>query len=250
LQAEEASEQNEAFLLSPLDEVKKIKEEYIKKVAEVQAKKQSKTLPDLDKTPVINHMLLITTALDDDQDWGTIDEKWGPLPQPNGWKDKNYMKDNYLVLPPPLSPKTWEYLLQEDDEMEAGKILNIPLEIKEEMGTLNDWPSIPLEGNNMHPLHLSFYGANPREGWQYNCFGHLDYYWFLITDPNFSIYQMVAPWIKYNLNPALLQIFGSFGINYPITTCILWPSPVDYHTPILTPEQVCPPVWPATHPHG
>jgi hypothetical protein len=105
LQAEEASEQNEAFLLSPLDEAKKIKEEYIKKVAEVQAMEQSKMLPDLDKIPVINCMLLITTALDDDQDWGTIDEKWGPLPQPNGWEDKNYIKDNYPVLLPLPSSK-------------------------------------------------------------------------------------------------------------------------------------------------
>jgi hypothetical protein len=38
LQAEEVSNQNEEFLLSPLDEAIKIKEEYVKKVAEVKAK--------------------------------------------------------------------------------------------------------------------------------------------------------------------------------------------------------------------
>jgi hypothetical protein len=80
------------------------------------------------------------------------------------------MKDNYLALPPLLSPKTWECLLQEDDEMEAGESLSksplnnvpiktkhpsldIPSEIKEEMGAsaLNDWPSTLLESNDMHP---------------------------------------------------------------------------------------------------
>jgi hypothetical protein len=208
LQAEEASEQNEEFLLSPLDEAMKIKEEYVKKVAEVKAKKQSKTLLDLDKIPVTNSMLLITTTLDDDQDWETIDKKWGPLP--NGWEDKNYIKDDYPVLPPPPSPKTWEHLLQKDDKMEAGKILSksplnnvpiktecllldIPSEIKEEIDALNDWPSTLLEGNNMHPPHLSFYRADPGEGWQYNRFRHLNYYWFLIPDLNFSVCQMVAP---------------------------------------------------------
>jgi hypothetical protein len=49
---------------------------------------------------------------------------------------------------------------------------------------------------------------------------------------------MVTLWIKYNLDPALPQISGSFGINYPNITCTLQPSLVNYCTPVLTLEQV------------
>jgi hypothetical protein len=55
-------------------------------------------------------------------------------------------------------------------------IINIPLEIKEEMDALNDWPPILLKGDDMHLLYLSFCGADPGEDWQYNRFRHLDYY--------------------------------------------------------------------------
>jgi hypothetical protein len=82
--------------------------------------------------------------------------------------------------------------------------VDIPSEIKEEMGALNDWLSILLKGDDMHPLHLSFCGADPGEGWKYNRFRHLNYYQFLIPNLNFLAHQMVALWIKYNLNPALL----------------------------------------------
>jgi hypothetical protein len=90
----------------------------------------------------------------------------------------------------------------------------------------------------MRPPHRSFSGVDPGGDYRYNQFGDLDYYRFLIADPNLPGRQLVAPYIKYDMDPANPQISGTYGRNYPVVTRSLRPSPVDYRTPVLTADQI------------
>ena len=49
--------------------------------------------------------------------------------------------------------------------------------------------------------------------------------------------QIVAPWIRYDMNPIQPTISGTFGKHHPVINCPLRPTPVDYICPVLTPEQ-------------
>ena len=71
----------------------------------------------------------------------------------------------------------------------------------------------------------------------YNAIDHPKYFRFLIPDPSIPRRQIVAPWIKYDLNPVRPSISGSYGQHHTVITRPLRPTPVDYHCPPLTPEQ-------------
>jgi len=51
-------------------------------------------------------------------------------------------------------------------------------------------------------------------------------------------HQIVASYIKYNTDTSHPEISGTFGQDYPIITCALRPTPVDYLCPTLTPSQI------------
>jgi hypothetical protein len=105
---------------------------------------------------------------------------------------------------------------------------------------LDQWPSppsTPPAGDDMHPPAETFSGTHLGKGWEYNKITKPKYFWFLIPDPSIPRCQIVAPWIKYNLNPVRPSISGTFGKYHPVVTCPLCPSPVDYTCPLLTPDQ-------------
>jgi hypothetical protein len=96
---------------------------------------------------------------------------------------------------------------------------------------------MPPAGDDMHPLAETFSGTHLGEGWEYNKITKPKYFRFLIPDLSIPRCQIVALWIKYNLNPVRPSISGTFGKYHPVVTCPLCPSPVDYTYPPLTPDQ-------------
>ncbi len=175
------------------------------------------------------NILEITTASNEDWSVPTI-------PEPTGWDHpsaKPLYDQERLPTPEPYdSEEDGEYdEEEEEDDVKQGVKVSY---------SDDAWPSpppSPKEGNDMHPPHRSMCGETPGSNWQYNEFGNLDYFRFLIPDPHFPGYQMVAPWIKYDMDPANPQISGSYGINYPSVTRSLRAIPVPYRTPTLAPGQ-------------
>jgi hypothetical protein len=111
---------------------------------------------------------------------------------------------------------------------------------EEVFSILDQWPSLPSmppAGDDMHPLAETFSGAHPGEGWEYNKITKPKYFWFLIPDPSIPHHQIVAPWIKYDLNPVRPSISSTFGKYHPVVTHPLRPLPMDYTCPPLTPDQ-------------
>jgi hypothetical protein len=111
---------------------------------------------------------------------------------------------------------------------------------EEVCSVLDQWPSppsMPPAGDDMHPPAETFSGAHPGEDWEYNAIKKPNYFWFLIPDPSIPCCQIIAPWIKYDLNLVRPSISGTFGKYHPVVTCPLRPSPVDYTCPLLTPDQ-------------
>jgi hypothetical protein len=105
---------------------------------------------------------------------------------------------------------------------------------------LDQWPSppsTPSAGDDMHPSAETFSGIHPGKDWEYNKISKPKYFRFLIPDPSILCCQIIAPWIKYDLNPVRPSISGTFGKYHPVITRLLWPSPVDYTCPPLTPDQ-------------
>jgi hypothetical protein len=105
---------------------------------------------------------------------------------------------------------------------------------------LDQWPSppsTPPAGDDMHPPAETFSGAHPGEDWEYNAIKKPKYFWFLIPDPSILHRQIIAPWIKYDLNPVRPSISGTFGKYHPVVMHPLRPSPVDYTCPPLTLDQ-------------
>jgi hypothetical protein len=101
---------------------------------------------------------------------------------------------------------------------------------------LNQWPSppsTPPAGDDMHLSVETFSGAHPGEEWEYNVIKKPKYFQFLIPDPSIPCHQIVAPWIKYDLNLVRPSISSTFGKYHPVITCPLWPLPVDYTCPPL-----------------
>jgi hypothetical protein len=114
-------------------------------------------------------------------------------------------------------------------------------DIEEEVSSILDqWPSLPSTppaGDNMHPPAETFSGAHPREDWEYNKITKPKYFQFLISDPSIPHCQIVTPWIKYDLNSVRPSISSTFGKYHPVIMHLLWPLPVDYTCPPLTPDQ-------------
>ena len=221
-------EQGSNLVLPPIEDLLPIKN----LIGDIDQDAQSKDTPHLQS--ILDDITLhITTATDG---WGHIDKQWPPLPQPNGWDQpsaKPYTVDDFPLLspPPPLdsgSDADSEFSQYQEEDTNQRTTFQ------------EDWPSIPatpLEGTDMRPPHKSICPERPGPDWRYNQFGDLLYHRFLIPDPNFPNRQLVAPYVRYNMDPAYPQISGTYGLNYPVTTRALRPTPVDYACPVLTAEQ-------------
>ena len=111
-----------------------------------------------------------------------------------------------------------------------------------QVGFLDAWPSpppSPIHGSSMRPPNIELSGENPGKPWIFNTIGSPDFFRILIPDPAMLCQQILAPWIKYNLeDKAQPEIAGTFGKNYPIIIQSLRPTPVDYLCPVLTPSQL------------
>ena len=89
----------------------------------------------------------------------------------------------------------------------------------------------------MCPPNIELSRENPGEPWIFNTIGSPDFFRILIPDPAMPCQQILAPWIKYNLeDEAQPKIAGTFGKNYPIIIQSLRPTPVDDLCPVLTPS--------------
>ena len=122
-------EEEQTFLLPPIDELMEFNHEAaIRCVNALEAQKinnhaitdmamkQSKELPHVKDLQILH----ITTAQDG---WGKIDERWGPLPQPNGWEHpsaKPYTVDDFPILP--LPPSTIEDSYSDDEEEDEDTV--------------------------------------------------------------------------------------------------------------------------------
>ena len=109
------------------------------------------------------------------------------------------------------------------------------------VGVLDAWPSpppSPIHGNSMRPPTIELSGENPGEPWLFNTIGSPDYFRLLIPDPAMPRQQIVAPWVKYDLQLTPPEIAGTFGKGYPVIRHALRPAPVDYLVPPLSPAQL------------
>ena len=111
-----------------------------------------------------------------------------------------------------------------------------------QVGVLDAWPSpppSPIHGSSMCPPNIELSRENPGKPWIFNTIGSPDFFCILIPDPAMLCQQILAPWIKYNLeDKAQPEIAGTFGKNYPIIIQSLCPTPVNYLCPVLTPSQL------------
>ena len=90
----------------------------------------------------------------------------------------------------------------------------------------------------MHPLQMSVCGTHPGQGWELNDPLSKNYYRFLIPDPS-TKRLIVTPFISYNFGRHdAPSISGTYGSGYPIQTRPLTPTPTDYVSPTITPEQL------------
>jgi hypothetical protein len=158
----------------------------------------------------------------------------------NGIQIQPYTIDNWSLSPHLTkwdSPATTKYMPADITRM----ALTMTHEDSEEVfSILDQWPllpSMPPAGDDMHPPAETFSGARLGEEWEYNKITKPKYFWFLIPDPSIPCHQIIAPWIKYDLNPVRPSISGTFGKYHPVITHPLRPSPVDYTCPPLTPDQ-------------
>jgi hypothetical protein len=97
-------------------------------------------------------------------------------------------------------------------------------------------PPTPSQDIDGQAPKMSECGEDPGDGWLYNYYGQMDYYRFIITNPNTNK-PCVAPWLKYTFEPANSTVSATFGKDYPIYTRFLRPTPVKYVTQTITPQE-------------
>jgi hypothetical protein len=164
-----------------------------------------------------------------------------PIIISNGIQIQPYTIDDWSLSPHSAkwdSPAATKYMPADITHM----ALTMTCEQSEEevCSVLDQWPSppsMPPAGDNMHPLAKTFSGTHLGKDWEYNAIRKPKYFWFLILDPSIPHHQIVAPWIKYDLNPVRPSISSTFGKYHPVVMCPLRPSPVDYTCPPLTLDQ-------------
>jgi hypothetical protein len=159
----------------------------------------------------------------------------------NGIQIQPYTIDDWSLSPHSAkwdSPSTTKYMPADITRMALTMVHD---QSEEEVSSILDqWPSppsMPPAGDDMHPPAETFSGAHPGEEWEYNAISKPKYFRFLISDPSIPCCQIIAPWIKYDLNPIRPSISGTFGKYHPVVTRPLRPSPMDYTCPPLTPDQ-------------
>jgi hypothetical protein len=97
-------------------------------------------------------------------------------------------------------------------------------------------PPSPSVGNDMQPPKKDACGPRPGIEWLYNAPGEVEYFRFLIPNP-YTHRMCVAPWLKYSHTPLGSTVSATFGADYQIYKRDLRPTPVDYVTRTLTPQE-------------
>jgi hypothetical protein len=175
------------------------------------------------------------------QEEAKTDSMKPPIIISNGIQIQPYTIDDWSLSPHSAkwdSSATTKYMLADITCMALTMVCDQSEE--EVFSILDQWPSppsMPPAGDDMHPLAETFSGAYLGEDWEYNTIRKPKYFQFLIPDPSIPHHQIVAPWIKYNLNPVRPSISSTFGKYHPVVTCPLHPSPMDYTYPLLTLDQ-------------
>jgi hypothetical protein len=164
-----------------------------------------------------------------------------PIIVSNGIQIQPYTIDDWSLSPHSAkwdSPSATKYMPADITRMALTMVHD---QSEEEVSSILDqWPSppsMPPAGDDMHLPAETFSGACPGEDWEYNAISKPKYFRFLIPDPSILRRQIVAPWIKYDLNPVRPSISSTFGKYHPVVTRPLCPSPMNYTCPPLTPDQ-------------
>ena len=89
----------------------------------------------------------------------------------------------------------------------------------------------------MHPPSLDHCGDFPGEGWDFNEPLSSYYHRLLIPSP-VGKQQVVAPYVRYNLNYKCPEVSSTYGQGYKVHTHPLRLTPMDRLCPPLTPEQL------------
>lgn len=97
-------------------------------------------------------------------------------------------------------------------------------------------PPSPKQGSDMQPPARDICGPSPGPEWIYNTPGGVEYFRFLIPNPE-TRRACVAPWLKYVFTPSHSTVSATYGAEYPIYKRSLRPTPVDYDTRTLTPQE-------------
>ena len=80
-------------------------------------------------------------------------------------------------------------------------------------------------------------GSHPGVGWVLNSPGTTHFYRFIIPHLDNGA-PIVAPFLQYHIALEGSEVFNTFGQGYIIHKRALRPTPVDYDSPPLTPEQL------------
>ena len=98
-------------------------------------------------------------------------------------------------------------------------------------------PAMPHNGMSTEPPFWGYCGEHPGVGWVLNSPGTTHFYHFIIPHPDNGA-PIVTPFLQYHIALKGSEVFGTFGQGYTVHKRTLQPTPVEYDTPLLTPEQL------------
>ena len=98
-------------------------------------------------------------------------------------------------------------------------------------------PVMPHNKTSTEPPFWGYCGEHPGVGWVLNSPGTTHFYRFIIPHPDNGA-PIIAPFLQYHIALEGSEVSGTFGQGYIIHKHALRPTPVEYDTPPLTPEQL------------
>jgi len=176
----------------------------------------------------------IKIKIETDEPKLTFDELAGPNPISTP-KNKNTATNN------PVSNST-TLVLEEENPIDNWDLsdLSSRWDNNRDQEYKDTWLSPPqtsVDGDDMHPLSLDCCGDFPSDGWDFNEPLSSHYHRILIPSP-VGKRQIVAPYVRYNLDHKCPEVSGTFGQGYKVHTHLLRPVPMDHLCPPLTLEQL------------
>ena len=98
-------------------------------------------------------------------------------------------------------------------------------------------PTMPHNGTSTESPYWGYCGEHPNAGWVLNSPRTTHFYCFIISHPDNNA-PIVAPFLQYKIALKGSEVFNTFGTGYTVHKCALQPTPVEYDSPPLTPEQL------------